>query len=180
MPEIIADLPYIMTDRSGREYYVSVAGDRRADGEWEGWLEYVPLDESEAFVTPTETTQSNRGALANWSEALSETYVQGAFARAVTATTAATPARVVAARAEDAAIAAATVDLPDPFRLFTDGREAMRSRLNAWPRATLLNIIAASNLNPAGKSLAWLSDRQLVTFIITAVEAQLSAGRRSA
>jgi hypothetical protein len=180
MSEIIEHLPYNVADVHGREYYVSVAGNRRADGEWEGWLEFVPLDESEPLITPTETTQSNRGALQHWAEALTEAYVQGAFTRAVTATAAGTESRAVAERVDHAAVVAATVDLPDPFRLFTEGRETMRARLNAWPRATLLNIIAASNLNPAGKSLAWLTERQLVTFIVTAVEAQLSAGRRSA
>jgi len=180
MSEIIEHLPYTMADLQGREYYVSVAGNRRADGEWEGWLEFVPLDESDALITPTETTQTNRGALQHWAEALTEAYLQGAFARAVTATAAIIEPRVVARRVNQAAAVAATVDLPDPFRLFIEGREAMRARLNAWPRATLLNIIAASNLNPAGKSLAWLSDRQLVIFIVTAVEAQLSAGRRLA
>jgi len=177
MAEIIVHVPYKIADVQGREYYVSVAGNRRADGEWEGWLEYVPLDESDALITPTETTQTNRAALQHWAEVLSETYVQGAFARAVTATAAAAGARLVAARVDRAAAVAASVDLPDPFQLITEGREAMRARLNAWPRTILLNIIAASNLNPAGKSLAWLSDRQLVTFILTAVEAQLSAGR---
>ena len=179
MPEIIEHLPYVVA-AADREYYVSVAGDRRADGEWEGWLEYVPLDESDVLITPTETTQPNRATLQHWAEVLSETYVQGAFARAVTATAAATNTRTVATRIDEAAVTAAMVDLPDPFQLFTQGREVMRKRLSAWPRTTLLNIIAASNLNPAQKSLAWLSDRQLVTFIVTAVEAQLSAGRRSA
>lgn len=180
MAEIIEHLPYTVTDAQGRQYYVSVAGNRRADGEWQGWLEYVPLDDSDPLITSTETTQSNRGALQHWAEGLTETYVQGAFARTVAATAAGTAPRVVAERVDHAAVVAATVDLPDPFRLFDEGRETMRSRLNAWPRATLLNIIAASNLNPAGLSLAWLSDRQLVTFIVTAVEAQLAAGRRSA
>jgi hypothetical protein len=176
--EIVNHLPYTVTDTHGREYYVSVAGNRRADGEWEGWLEFVPLDESDALITPTETTQANRVALQHWAEVLTETYVQGAFARAVSTAAARTQPRVVARRVDQAAIVAGTVDLPDPFRLFAEGRETMRARLNAWPRATLLNIITASTLNPAGKSLAWLSDQQLVTFILTAVEAQLSAGRR--
>jgi len=178
VPEIIDHLPYTVTDTDGVEYYVSVAGSRRADGEWEGWLEFVPLDDSDALITPTETTQTNRIALQHWAAVLTDTYVQGAFARAVSMAEADTEPRVVAARADQAAVVAGTVDLPDPFRLFTEGRETMRARLNAWPRATLLNIITASALNPAGKSLAWLSDRQLVTFIVTAVEAQLSAGRR--
>ena len=42
----------------------------------------------------------------------------------------------------------------------------------------LLNIIAAFDLNPAGEDLAWMSDAQLVTFIVTATEAQLSRGVR--
>jgi hypothetical protein len=54
----------------------------------------------------------------------------------------------------------------------------MATRLGALPRATLLNIIAASDLNPAGESLASLNDRQLVTFIVTAADAQLRIGRR--
>jgi hypothetical protein len=178
--EIIEHLPYTVTDTQGRQYYVSVAGNRRADGEWEGWLEYVPLDDADALITPAETTQSNRAALHHWAEVLTETYVQGAFARAVAAAAAGTTSRVVAERVDHAAVVAATVDLPDPFRLLTQGHDTMRSRLHALPRATLLNIIAASSLNPAGLSLAWLSDRQLVTFIVTAVAAQLAAGRRSA
>lgn len=34
------------------------------------------------------------------------------------------------------------------------------------------------DLNPARVSLAWLSDTQLVTFIVTATEAQALQGRR--
>ena len=175
--EIVEHLPFVVVDK-GQEYYVSVAGHQRPDGEWEGWLEYVPLDESDVLITPTETTQSNLSALRHWAEVLTETYVQGAFRRAVRGTAAPVDSRIAARRAEQAAAVAATVDLPDPFEMFTEDPERMRRRLSAWPRATLLNIIKASNLNPAGKSLAWLTDRQLVTFIVTAVEAQLSAGRQ--
>jgi hypothetical protein len=67
------------------------------------------------------------------------------------------------------AAAAATIDVPDPFQLLRDRPETMATRLGALPRATLLNIIAASDLNPAGASLASLNDRQLVTFIVTGV-----------
>jgi hypothetical protein len=179
MAEIVVSLPYTVVAPAGREYYVSVAGESRTDGEWEGWLEFVPLDESDALLTPTETTQSNRAALEHWAEALSETYVQGAFRRAVAATTDRVPPRVAARRSAPAAAINASVDLPDPFELFQQHPETMRSRLGAWPRATLLHIITGFDLNPAGKDLSWLSDQQLVTFIVTAVEAQLSAGTRS-
>jgi hypothetical protein len=55
----------------------------------------------------------------------------------------------------------------------------MRVRLNALPRTTLLEIIDTFGLNPAGKSLSWLSRNQLVTFIVTAVEVQTTMSRRT-
>ena len=179
MSDLIADLPFQVIDRQGHEFYVSAVGEPRSDGEWEGWLEYVPLDDSDVLVTRTETTQSSRAALERWAETLTRTYVEGAFVRADIGTNDAVRARLVARRAEMAAAVRAKVDLPDPFQLFALGAERMRARLNALPRSTLLEIITAFELNPAGKSLAWLNDRQLVTFIVTATEVQLRQGRRA-
>ena len=178
MADLIADLPFRVIDSRGHEFYANAVGERRSDGEWEGWLEYVPLDDTDVLVTQTETTQSNRAALQRWAEALTDTYVEGAFSRAVAATSDALLTRLVARRAEMAAAVRAKVDLPDPFQLFALGAERMRARLNALPRSTLLEIITAFELNPAGKSLVWLNDRQLVTFIVTATEVQLRQGRR--
>jgi len=180
MSELIIDLPYRTIDARGEEFYVSVAGEMRADGQWEGWLEYVPLDESEPLLTPTETTQSTRGALVRWADALTETYVQGALERAAAAA-APVRSRVVARQmVEEPVTTPMTEPFPDPFQLFDIGRVAMRARLSALTRPHLLALIASYGLNPPGKSLAWLTDRQLVTFIVTAVEAQsrLRNGRR--
>jgi hypothetical protein len=44
-------------------------------------------------------------------------------------------------------------------------------------RAELLTIISSHNLNPAGVSLVRLSTSQLITFIVTATEAQILQGR---
>ena len=185
MSEVIADLPYRIVNARGDEYYVSVAGEPRADGRWEAWLEYVPTDESDALLTSTETTQATRGDVVRWAETLTETYVQGAFERAVTGGVEPALPRMVArlTRAEaaaEAAIAASRGELPDPFELYASGRPAMRARLSVLSRAALLEIITTFGLNPAGKSLAWLSQLQLVTFIVTAVEVQVSSGRHPA
>ena len=66
MIELVADLPYRVVDAAGAEYYASVAGEQRPDGVWEAWLKYVPTDESDALVTPTETTQSSRADVLRW------------------------------------------------------------------------------------------------------------------
>jgi hypothetical protein len=178
MSELIAHLPFRVMDSQGREFYVSVVGAPRPDGEWEAWLEYVPLDDTDVLVTPIETTQPNRATLERWADALTEIYVEGALSRAVAVTVDTLSPRILASRGETvAAVVRATVDLPDPFELYSLGRERMRSRLSALPRVTLLEIITAFELNPAGKSLAWLSDHQLVTFIVTATEVQIRQGR---
>jgi hypothetical protein len=176
MAEVLADFPYQVVDPRGHEYFVSVAGAQKPDGMWDGWLEFVPLDETEPLVTPKETTQSNRAALQHWAEALEETYVKGAFNRAVSSVDALDRRAFV--RYEAAArVPLNDVDVPDPFHLIDSGHDVMRHRLNALSRVILLDIIDTFMLNPAGKSLSWLSDRQLVTFIITSVETQITMGK---
>ena len=136
MSELIADLPYRLVDPRGEEYDVSVAGEPRTDGRWEGWLEYVPVDDSAPLITPTETTQATRSALVHWGETLAETYVQGAFARAAAAEGAPSGSRVVARRIVANDMATVITDaLPDPFLLFDSGRTAMRAQLTALPRS---------------------------------------------
>jgi hypothetical protein len=60
----------------------------------------------------------------------------------------------------------------DPFEV---GRnlDILRQELRALDRPRLLNIITAYDLNPAFKDVTPLSDEQLVTFIVVAVEAQM-------
>src|SRR5215204_4022311 len=136
MSEVIAHLDHTVVDHSGRKYYVNVASEPTADGQWEAWLEFLPLDDTDPLLTDTETTQPTHSAVAHWAMTLGETYVQGAFERA-------TP--------------------QDSVRI---------------ARAELLTIIERHDLNPARVSLARLSTSQVVTFIVTAAEAQMIQGRR--
>jgi hypothetical protein len=181
MSEMIADLPYRVIDTEGDEYYVSVAADVRTDGRWQAWLEYMPLDESDPLLTPIETTQQNRADIVRWAETLTETYVEGAFRRAVHA-----PADVlavlrdrmsVAEAAAEAAIEIDRGDVTDPFAMYQSGRPAMKARLSALPVGSLRQMIVDFGLNRAGKSLSWLNRNQLVTFIITATEVQIAQGK---
>jgi hypothetical protein len=55
----------------------------------------------------------------------------------------------------------------------------LRGRLRLLARSELLAMIEHYGLNRAGKSLARLTESQLVTFIVTAVEVQLGLQRRS-
>jgi hypothetical protein len=122
------------------------------------------------LLTKTETTQPTRDDVVRWSETLTATYLQGALGRAVRDS-----ARgVVRADAIDVAELLAPLD---PFEIFPRGKAELRARLHGLKRPELLGIIRSYDLNPAGKSLARLTDAQLVTFIVTAVEVQAFQGR---
>lgn len=175
MSEVIADLDYRVVDEDGREYFVNVAGELNRHGRWDAWLEFVPLDDSEPLLTGVETHQTTRQDLVHWATTLSDTYLEGAFHRARAATEPVTRAHATAPFPP-----VATVTTPpeiDPFALLAQGgRSVLRTRLLPLTRADLLTLIDAWGLNPAGRSLARLSNLQLVTFIIIAAEVQ--AGQR--
>jgi hypothetical protein len=174
MSEVIANLDYTVVDRSGREYYVNVAGEPTGDAQWEAWLEFVPLDDTDPLLTDTETTQLTRSAVAHWAATLSETYVQGAFDRA-TMDEARRIARTASPVFDEVPLGSAAVI--DPFESIRLGNDVLRTQLFPLARAELLTIISSHNLNPAGVSLVRLSTSQLITFIVTATEAQILQGR---
>jgi hypothetical protein len=61
---------------------VFALGRPRADGTWEGWLEFVAIGAAVVLRTEQETTQSNRQAVAYWASGLEPAYLEGAFSRA--------------------------------------------------------------------------------------------------
>jgi hypothetical protein len=66
----------------------------------------------------------------------------------------------------------------DPFDIGSRNVDQLRQELGALNRPRLLNIIAAYDLNPAGKDIDWMSDAQLAHFIVVAVDAQLAQRAR--
>jgi amphi-Trp domain-containing protein len=70
-------------DSAGRLYDVLVYGAERADGTWEGWLEFEPKTAGlPARRTGRETTQPDRESLEHWATGLEPLYLDGAFGRA--------------------------------------------------------------------------------------------------
>ncbi len=83
MAELIQEHSARYLTEDGATYAVQTWGEARADGTWEGWLEFHPLAGSgpEPLRTGRETTQPNRDALAYWASGLEPIYFEGAFAR---------------------------------------------------------------------------------------------------
>jgi hypothetical protein len=169
-------LNYVVTDDKGRQYFPTVVAESIGD-KWEAWLEFVPTDDSAPLLTNTETHQSTREDVVRWETLLDDVYLQGAFRRAVNATASAVRAPLSVLHPPDA------VDSPgalfeDPFDMYRlGGKEGLRRQLQPLARSELLLIIDRFNLNPARLSLVRLTKSQLITFIATAVEVQISQRR---
>ena len=70
-------------DEDGTAYVVRIYARERADGTWEGWLEFHPTEEHKSVLrTEQETSQPNRLAVEYWASGLEPIYLEGAFARA--------------------------------------------------------------------------------------------------
>jgi hypothetical protein len=68
----------------GQVYEARACGRERADGLWEGWVEFVPRGAGAAVVqTGRETTQPNREDLDYWARGLTVGFLDGALDRAL-------------------------------------------------------------------------------------------------
>jgi hypothetical protein len=82
MAELIRSYTERVREAAGEEYTACAFGEKRADGNWEGWLEFSSTSGA-VRRTARETTQPNRRAIEYWASGLEPIYLEGAFARAV-------------------------------------------------------------------------------------------------
>jgi len=85
MPEPIHEFKNQVQSRNGVRYSVLAYGERRNDGNWEGWLEFRTEDALDRMRTGRETTQPDRNALVYWASGLEPIYLEGALDRALRA-----------------------------------------------------------------------------------------------
>ena len=84
MSETLVKFDESISDSTGARYFVEAMGRQREDGLWEGYLEFLPVnDRTERIVSDRETTQPNRQAVEYWSTGLEPIYFEGAFSRAI-------------------------------------------------------------------------------------------------
>jgi hypothetical protein len=184
MAEVLRSFDEPVRDESGA-YHARVVGRFADDRMWEGWFEFVRIGDASAdvIVGPVESRQPEREHLAYWASGLSLVYAEGALHRARK------PLAVRVRLAEEPASqspAAKIVATPrmttgpepilDPFEIGARSLDVLAQQLPAVGRARLLNIIAAYHLNPLEDDLQRMTDAQLVSFIVAAVENRLVRG----
>jgi hypothetical protein len=185
MAELLISYDAPVIHKTGR-YHARAVGRLGDDNMWEGWFEFEPLDnDGSVIVGPAETRQPEHHDLVYWATGITPIFLEGALDRALHPLT-------VHVRAADLPVSSAPAPrmhpvpvgpmrpeaVLDPFEIGERSLDILRQELGALNRPRLLNIIAAYDLNPPGDDLSWMTDAQLVTFIVTAVEVQLAqAGR---
>ena len=187
MAEMLISFDQPVRDGLG-EYHGRAIGRQAEDGMWDGWLEFVPIDGGgEVLVTSIETRQPEHEHLVYWATGLTPIFLEGALARARRPVTVRvrpieTP-RSSEPKPRDPVVSRVMPPGPepvlDPFDVGGRSLDILRQELGALNRPRLLNIIAAYDLNPGGEDLSWMSDRQLVQFIVTAVDTQLAIRTRA-
>jgi len=179
MSELIRSIDEPILDNSG-EYHARVVGRLADDGMWEAWLEFVPLAGGRALISAIESRQPEREHLEYWASGLSVVYAEGALERTRRPTTIRT--HVIETPASDAPAPRLTGTSPrfagtrpilDPFEVGSHSLDILDQELRALGRARLLNMIVVYEMNPEGDDLQQLTDGQLVTLIVAAVEADL-------
>lgn len=82
MAEVLLAYNAEIRGSDGRGYLPRACG-VEAEGRWQGWIEFVPLDGSTVLRTARETTQRSRSDLLYWATGLTAAYLEGALQRAL-------------------------------------------------------------------------------------------------
>jgi hypothetical protein len=187
MAEVLRSFDEPITHSTG-VFHARVVGRPGADGMWEGWMEFVPASPggTEVVVSSVESRQPEREHLQYWADGLTVVYAEGALDRALHPVVVRT--RVAELPLSDRPARRAVTAPPsrpvgpepvlDPFEIGARNLEILRQELHALDRPRLFNIIDAYTLNPGGEDLSAMSNEQLITFIVVAVDTQIAQGVR--
>ena len=166
MAHVIQTYAHVLPTTDGLTFTARACGRKRADGLWEGWLEFVPMDGAPVIRSQRETTQPNLADLEYWATGLTRVYFEGALERTrAPQMTAAPPA--TAAPASDAIL--------DPFAVYREGEDLFRRRLGALAPYHLRNIVRAYDLAPTDADLEDIEKPDLIELIIAGVRGDRAA-----
>ena len=158
MSEILVKFDEPIAGVSTTRYFAEAVGKQVAGGLWEGWLEFIPTTEDgEVLSSGRETTQPNRTNLEYWAQGLTKVYLEGALARAIFRETGGETSAPSESDFEGALSSSSGPPQPcrapvsprpilDPFAVYAQGEQILRSELNALSRDHLEAIAKAYGL----------------------------------
>jgi hypothetical protein len=158
----------------GVAYLANACGAPTADGLWQGWIEFTPMDGGPTLRSRRETTQPSRAAAIYWASGLTAVYLEGALQRTLKPRVRAAPPVDVAPAFDSPAPDRIQAPVPqavlDPFSVYRKGEELLRRQLAALSPWHLVNIIRAYDLSAlASPALTALPEPALIEIIVSRV-----------
>jgi hypothetical protein len=176
--EVLVALPDVLAAENGQTYTAQAVGAETPLGQWQAWIEFIPLDGGPSAASPRETTQPNRAAAVYWATGLTAIYLEGALARALGGNggraDAAARSRNAATRVPANRHAASTrrTAVLDPFSVYEKGESVLRAELSALASWHLVNIVTAYELSDQREAtLNALPPGALIDIIVSGVRA---------
>ena len=176
MAETLLKYQHPVVAEDGTRYEARACGGPMPGGTWQGWIEFVPLEDGKPVRTPRETTQPNRVVTEYWATGVSAVYLEGALRRAlapVTVTsTVAPPPPLFSGPATRAAgpVESGQASVLNPFSVYEKGEPLLRKQLGALSTWHLVNIILAYELSDRGVAvLNTMPPRTLIDVIVSGV-----------
>ncbi|RPH64184.1 MAG: hypothetical protein EHM89_02270 [Acidobacteria bacterium] len=176
--EVLFEYSGVVSASDGRTFRARACGRETTRGLWQGWIEFLPVDDSGLPLrSPRETTQPNRTDTHYWATGLTPIYLEGALKRALAAQRSIpAPPRSVPIF-DDPAPASVTATEPervsavDPFSLYEKGEMLLRQELGALATWRLLNMVEVYGLSerPVGE-LSRLPREALFNLIVAGVK----------
>lgn len=178
MAEVLVEFDNRLVGPDGHAYEARACGREREDGLWEGWVEFVSLDGGPVTRTARETTQPNQKDAKYWATGLTAAYLEGALHRALTShdpapkrpEVHAEPHYDAPASHHDEGAGRKPRAVLDPFAVYEEGDDLLRSQLGALSEGRLRNIVRAYELSEhTATELGALAKPDLVELIMTEV-----------
>ena len=177
MPETVANFDTPVQDRFGERYAAKACGRLRADGLWEGWIEFENLSGGDVLRTQRETTQSELEDLRYWASGLTPVYLEGALERIVAPSPAPRPAAVAPPAFDGPAEPSAPIHYQargdavlNPFSVYEKSPTLLAQELSALRAWHLRQILTEYRLvDHSDPRLDTLSEPELGTLILQRV-----------
>lgn len=83
MAVIVADFKEPVRGRDGGAFRAKACGLAKATGQWQGWIEFNPVNGAPTFRSPYETLQPTNQGLRQWAGELTPGYLEAALSRAL-------------------------------------------------------------------------------------------------
>lgn len=83
MAKIVADFKEPVVGPDGVAFRAKACGLPKGPGNWQGWIEFNPLNGAPTFRSPYETLQPSSHGLEQWAGGLTPRYLESALDRAL-------------------------------------------------------------------------------------------------